>query len=272
MYSGAGPGESARRPALVPRRLAGGGRGGRGRRGLWGRGVALGWPGRASGRGGPARPSGAAGTSVGAQARPAAGRRPPSALLPPAPSVELRGPVFRHRGGELDGSGTEPRGPRTATGRSGAVPRRAAALPIQVLIALRFLSGAGGRCGTPSHPRALFSGKVPENLKTPTRFPTPLPQRSGGPFTRGAEQTVKCWEAFSPSPARHVAPFPGCPAACSGSACPLLSARLYLAPAGPPCCPPDLVVWPPGPPQTSPLWGLGTSQISPGPLWCLLGA
>lgn len=203
---------------------------------------------------------------------PACSGSPSSRSAPPAgPSVELRGPVLRPRGGELDGSGTEPRGPRAAVGRSGAVPRRAAALPIQVLIALRFPSGAGGRRGTPSHQRALFSGKVPENLKTPTGFLTLLPQRSGGPFTRGAEQTVKCWEAFSPSPARHVAPFPGCPAACSGSAGPLLSARLYLAPAGPPCCPPDLVVWPPGPPQTSPLWGLA-SQISPGPLWCLFGA
>lgn len=107
---------------------------------MWGRGVASGWPGRASGRGGPAHPSGGAGTSVGAQARPAAGGRPPAALLPPAPSVELRGPVLRPRGWELDGSGTEPRGPRAAFGRSGAVPRRAAALPIQVLIPLRFPS------------------------------------------------------------------------------------------------------------------------------------
>lgn len=193
MYSGAGPGESARRPALVPRRLAVGGRGGRGRRGLWGRGVASGRPGRASGP---------QAQSCGAQhAGPGAGSLTGREPNPGAP------------------------GPRSAAGLV-AVPRRAAALPIQVLIALRFPSGAGGRRGTPSHQRARFSGKVPENLKTRTRFPTPLLQQSGGRFTLGVEKTSVgrlfrllppgTWLHFPAAPPlARAQPAPLCPPGCT---------------------------------------------------------
>lgn len=217
MYSGAGPGESARRPALVPRRLAVGGRGRRGRRGLWGRGVALGRSGRASGRGGPVHRSSTAGTW--------GGGRPGLQRVPVLPQRSSRRPPAHRCGAQHAGPGAGSWTGREPT-RGDAVPRRAAALPIQVLIALRFPSGAGGRRGTPSHQRARLSGKVPENLKTRTHFPTPLLELSGGRFTRGLEKTSVgrlfrllppgTWLHFPAAPPlARVQPAPLCPPGCT---------------------------------------------------------
>lgn len=158
---------------------------------------------------------------------PACNGSPSSRSAPPSvPKRIAVGPSMRGRGGELDGSGTEPRGPGTAIVCLDAVPRWAAALPIQVLIALRFPSGAGGRGGTPSHQRARFSGKVPENLKTRMYFPTPLLEQSGGRFTRGVEKTSVgrlfrllppgTWLHFPAAPPlARAQPAPLCPPGCT---------------------------------------------------------
>lgn len=194
---------------------------------------------------GPRRSFGAAGQGLGV-GRPSApeqhrrdvgvgGDRPGLQRVSVLPQRSSRRPQAQSCGAQHAGpgagslTGREPNpgapGPRSAAGLV-AVPRRAAALPIQVLIALRFPSGAGGRRGTPSHQRARFSGKVPENLKTRTRFPTPLLQQSGGRFTLGVEKTSVgrlfrllppgTWLHFPAAPPlARAQPAPLCPPGCT---------------------------------------------------------